>query len=144
MRTLFDTSVLVAAFIEGHPKHEKALPWLSKAKAQEFECIVSSHTLTELYAVLTTLPVKPRLSPGVAWRLIHENIERVAKTVSLSPAEYKALIKRASEMGLSGGIIHDALLAKVAEKSKVERIVTFNLRHFTRVWEGKKEVLVEP
>ena len=68
MRTLFDTSVLVAACIEGHPKHERALPWLSKAKAQEFEFVVSSHTLAELYAVLTTLPVKPRISPNVSWR----------------------------------------------------------------------------
>jgi predicted nucleic acid-binding protein len=72
MRTLFDTSVLVAAFIEGHPKHERALPWLSKAKAQEFEFVVSSHTLAALYAVLTTLPVKPRISPNVSWRLLQE------------------------------------------------------------------------
>jgi predicted nucleic acid-binding protein len=144
MRTLFDTSVLVAAFIEGHPKHERALPWLSKAKAQEFEFVVSSHTLAELYAVLTTLPVKPRISPNVSWRLLHENIEDVAKTVSLSSIEYKAVIKRASELGLSGGIIYDALIAKVAEKSKTERILTFNLKHFGRVWEGKKEALVEP
>lgn len=144
MRTLFDTSVLVAAFIEGHPKHERALPWLSKAKAQEFEFVVSSHTLAELYAVLTTLPVKPRISPNVSWRLLHENIESVAKTVSLSSLEYKAVIKRASELGLSGGIIYDALIAKVAEKSKAERILTFNLRHFRRVWEGKKEALIEP
>lgn len=144
MRTLFDTSVLVAAFIEGHPKHERALPWLSKAKAQEFEFIVSSHTLAELYAVLTTLPVKPRISPNVSWRLLHENIEGVATTVSLSSTEYKAAIKKASELGLSGGIIYDALIAKVAEKAKVERIFTFNLKHFRRVWEGKKEALVEP
>jgi predicted nucleic acid-binding protein len=144
MRTLFDTSVLVAAFIEGHPKHERALPWLSKAKAQEFEFVVSSHTLAELYAVLTTLPVKPRISPNVSWRLLQENIEGVAKTVSLSSIEYKATIKKASESGLSGGIIYDALIAKVAEKSKAERILTFNLKHFRRVWEGKKEALVEP
>ena len=117
MRTLFDTSVLVAAFIEGHPQHERALPWLSKAKAQEFEFVVSSHTLAELYAVLTTLPVKPRISPHVSWRLLHENIEGVAKTVSLSSTEYKAIIKKASELGLSGGIIYDALIPKVAEKS---------------------------
>ena len=144
MRTLFDTSVLVAAFIEGHPKHERALPWLSKAKAQEFEFVVSSHTLAELYAVLTTLPVKPRISPNVSWRLLHENIEGIAKTMSLSSTEYKATIKKASELGLSGWIIYDALIAKVAEKSKTERILTFNLKHFGRVWEGKKEALVEP
>ncbi len=56
MRTLFDTSVLVAALVEQHPKHERAIPWLSKAKADKFEFIVVSHSLADLYAVLTTLP----------------------------------------------------------------------------------------
>jgi len=73
-----------------------------------------------------------------------KNFEGVAKTVSLSSIEYKATIKKASESALSGGIIYDALIAKVAEKSKAERILTFNLKHFRRVWEGKKEALVEP
>ena len=60
------------------------------------------------------------------------------------PTEYKATIKKASELGLSGGIIYDALIAKVAEKAKVERILTLNLKYFRRVWEGRKEALVEP
>ncbi len=49
MKILFDTSVLVAALVQKHPKHERALPWLSKAIRNEFEFIVSSHTLAELY-----------------------------------------------------------------------------------------------
>jgi predicted nucleic acid-binding protein len=105
MRTLFDTSVLVAAFIEGHPKHERALPWLSKAKAQEFEFVVSSHTLAESYAVLTTLPVKPRISPNVSWRLLHENIEGVAKTVSLFSLEsIKPSLKELQSWHSRGGL----------------------------------------
>ena len=144
MKTLFDTSVLVAALVQGHPKHDRALPWLSKAKAKKFEYIVSSHTLAELYAVLSTLPVKPRISANIAWRLIHENIERTAKIVSLSPSEYGAFIKFASDHGLSGGIIYDALIAKVAQKSKVERILTLNIRHFKRVWYGDENMLIEP
>ncbi len=144
MKTLFDTSVLVAALIQNHPKHERALPWLSKAKAQKFEFIVPSHTLAELYAVLSTLPVKPRISPNVAWRLIHENIERFAKIVSLSPKEYCSFIKSSSDLGLSGGIIYDALIVKVAEKSKAERILTLNVRHFKRVWQGSEKALIEP
>jgi predicted mannosyl-3-phosphoglycerate phosphatase (HAD superfamily) len=55
--------------------HEIAFPWLKKAKVKEFELIVASHTLAELYAVLSTLPVKPRISPSNAWRLVNENIE---------------------------------------------------------------------
>ena len=143
MRTLFDTSVLVAALVQEHPKHEKSLPWLSKAKAQEFEFIVSSHTIAELYAVLSVLPVNPRISPNVAWRLIHENIESTANIVSLSPKEYCSFIKSSSDLGLSGGIIYDALIAKVAQKSKVERILTLNLQHFKRVWQGDENVLFD-
>lgn len=144
MKTLFDTSVLIAALVQGHPKHERAFPWLSNAKAQKFEFIVASHTLAELYAVLSTLPVKPKISPSIAWRLIHENIEDAAKIISLSPAEYGAVIKSVSDIGLSGGIIYDALIAKVAQKSKVEQILTLNIRHFKRVWNGKEDVIVEP
>ena len=57
MKTLFDTSVLVAAVVEPHPMHVRALPWLQRAKAGEIDFFVASHTLAELYAVLTTLPL---------------------------------------------------------------------------------------
>jgi len=32
MKTLFDTSVLVAAMIESHPAHPRALSWLQQAR----------------------------------------------------------------------------------------------------------------
>ena len=35
MKTLFDTSVLVAAIVESHSRHLQALPWLQQAKAEE-------------------------------------------------------------------------------------------------------------
>ncbi len=57
MKILFDTSVLVAAMIEPHPFHNSAFPWLKRVKSNEIEMLVASHTLAELYAVLTTLPV---------------------------------------------------------------------------------------
>lgn len=101
MKVLFDTSVLVAAMVESHPMHGRAFPWLKRAKAREFDFLVASHTLAELYAVLTTLPVKPRISPGTAWRLVHENVEGAARVVSLSAADYRATIKRLSERGVT-------------------------------------------
>ena len=144
MKVLFDTSILVAALIEEHPKHERALPWLSKAKRGELEFIISSHTLAELYAVLTTLPVKPRISSAICWRLIHENIERYAHMVSLSPKEYVSVIRRLSERSLPGGLVYDALILKVSQKCKVERVLTLNLKHFKRLWDGNSEILAEP
>lgn len=56
MKVLFDTSVLVAAMVESHPGHRRALPWLQGAKSGRVTFLVTAHTLAELYAVLTRLP----------------------------------------------------------------------------------------
>ena len=135
---------MIAALVESHPKHEIAFPWLKQAKTKAFELVIASHTLAELYAVLSTLPIKPRISPAVAWRLIHENIEAVSKIISLTSSEYSATIKRLSESGLIGGIVYDGLIAKVAQKTKVKRLLTLNGDHFKRVWPAGKDVIVSP
>lgn len=67
MRVLLDTSVLVAAMVEAHPAHERALPWLQRVEAGIDSGVVAAHSVAELYAVLTTLlsglGSRPR-SPG--------------------------------------------------------------------------------
>ena len=108
------------------------------------ELIVAGHTMAELYAVLSTLPTKPRISPVVAWRLIHENIEAVGKIVSLTAAEYSSALRKISEMRLAGGITYDALIAKVAEKPKVEKLLTLNSDCFKRVWPEGGKIIVFP
>ncbi len=144
MKLLFDTSVIIAAVVEKHPKHNKAFPWLKKAKQNEFDLIVSSHTYAELYAVLTTLPIKPRISPSIAWRLINENITSIAQCISLTAVEYKSTIKRLSENGLIGGIVYDAIVTKVAQKAKVDQILTFNVEHFKKTCFEKSIEIIEP
>lgn len=47
-------------------------------------------------------------------------------------------------MGLAGGIIYDALIAKAAWKANVDRLLTVNRSHFEKVWEGESDVLREP
>jgi predicted nucleic acid-binding protein len=103
VKILLDTSVIISGIVESHPMHAKCLPWLQRAKAGEVECIVVSHTLAETYAVLTTLPVKPRISPLVAHRLIDNNLQAVARIVPLTTAGYWNTIQRMTETGLSGG-----------------------------------------
>jgi len=144
MKILFDTSVIIAALVESHPMHQRAFPWLKQSKKNEFELIIACHTIAELYAVLSVLPTKPRISPAVAWRLVHENIETIGKIVSLTAAEYSSVIKKISERGLVGGITYDALIAKVAEKSKVEQLLTLNSDHFKRVWPEGEKIIVSP
>ena len=144
MKILFDTSVLVAALVESHPVHKRAFPWLKKATAKKFDMIVAAHTIAELYAVLSTLPIKPRISPLIARKLISENIVTAAKIISLTPRESISVIKQISELGLSGGITYDALIARVAQKAKAERLLTLNADHFARVWPDGDKLIAVP
>lgn len=95
---------------------------------------MASHTLAKLYAVLSTLPLKPRISPSVAWRPINENIALNNKVISLKTNDYCKAIMSMSEIGLIEGTIYDALIAKVAQKANVERILTLKINHFQKVW----------
>jgi predicted nucleic acid-binding protein len=144
MRILVDTSVLVAALVQPHPLHERALLWFKKGAAKQFELIISSHTFAELYAVFTTLPVSPRITPAVAWRLIHENIEPISSVVSLSTSDYFSTIKRIRDLGLPGAIIYDALILRAAQKSRVEQVLTFNVKDFRRISSGGDPQIFEP
>ncbi len=144
MKALLDTSVLVAALVEPHPDHQRALPWLTKSKSKSSELVIGSHTVAEVYAVLSTLPVSPRISPGLAWRLINESILPKVSIVSLTSSEYIATVKHLSDLGLSGGAVYDALIVKAAQKSGADRIVTFNMNDFKRVWPEGAGRIVEP
>lgn len=144
MKALFDTSVLVAALVEAHAMHVQSLTWLQKAKSREIDFFICSHTLAELYSVLTTLPMKPRISPGVAWRLVHENVESCAKSIALSGGDYSSVIKEMASKGLSGGIIYDALIAKAAQKIESDRLLTLNPEDFKRVWPEGTSIITTP
>jgi predicted nucleic acid-binding protein len=143
-RVLFDTSVLVAAMTEKHAAHGRALPWLKRALAGEIVFVVAAHSIAELYAVLTTLPGTPRISPAAAARLIRENVESNAEITSLGAADYSALARRFSELGLAGGAIYDGLIARAAQKSRADRLLTFNDRDFLRVWPEVAGILTVP
>lgn len=47
-------------------------------------------------------------------------------------------------MGFSGGVIYDALIVHAAEKSNVDRILTFNEKHFQRVCPPEGPLLLVP
>lgn len=144
MKVLFDTSVLVAALIASHPMHALAFPWLKQAHAGQHEFLVAAHSLAELYSVLTTLPVRPRIGPGLAWQLIHYNVESTARIVALSAADYGAVLRDMAHSGVTGGAIYDALIVQAAQKSGVERLLTFNANDFSRIWPSGAGIVTAP
>lgn len=69
---------------------------------------------------------------------------KTLKVISLTSSEYSSIIKRISESELTGGIVYDAIIAKVAQKAGVKRLLTFNSDHFKRVWPAGENVIVAP
>ena len=47
-------------------------------------------------------------------------------------------------LGLAGGVIYDALIARVALKSNVDRLLTLNIDHFTRAWPDGEKIISLP
>ncbi len=144
MRILFDTSVLIAGFVASHPRHHTALSWLQRAKNKEFTFIVSGHSLAECFAVLTRLPLSPRISPDTASYLLRENIEKLAEISSLSTRDYLLVIKHMTELGLSGGLIYDAITVQSAKKAKANKIITFNTKDFIRLCPENPSWILNP
>lgn len=132
MRVLFDTSVLVAAINPAHAFHAAALPWLERAKQGAIELIVAAHTLAELYATLTSMPLTPRISPTAACQLIDDNVLQVARVVALSEMDYQDVLRQVSQAGHVSGVIYDALIAKAGELAGVDRLVTLDVSDFQR------------
>jgi len=133
LKILFDTSVLIAAFVESHPKHKSALSFLTKAKNKEFELFVSAHTILEVYSVLTSAPFKPRITSEIAKKLIENNIKPFAKIVYLSDKDYFLIVEKMSSSGLIGGVVYDAIIVECALNYKVDKIITLNPKDFLQL-----------
>jgi predicted nucleic acid-binding protein len=144
VRVLLDTSVLVAAMIEAHPHHERALPWLQRIKARTDSGVVAAHSIAEVYAILTRLPLQPRISPRLAQQLIKQNILDVCEIIALTEGEYHTLVDHLAGENIQGGATYDALILHVAAKAAVDQIVTFNVDDFRRVYPSLTAKVVEP
>jgi len=127
MKEFFDTSVLVAAFWKGHPNHAASLHLVSGANRKKSGCGI--HTLAEVYATMTALPVRDVIPPDQALLFVQEVRER-CQVIALDELEYLDTIARSAERGFKSGRIYDALLVRCARKSNAQSIYTWNLRHF--------------
>ena len=101
-------------------------------------------TLAELYAVLTTLPVQPRITPNVAQELIKHNVLDILDIISLSAEDYAVVIDQLSALGISGGATYDALILRAAANANADQIVTLNEDDFRRVAPALPDKVTRP
>lgn len=130
MNVFFDPSVLVAASVEQHPHHPQAYAAVIRALEGRHKAYVGLHSLAEIYAVLSRLPVQPAIHPAEAARIVEENILPHFEPIALELADYRAALGAVASGGWRGGRIYDALLLRCAEKRNCQYIYTLNLGEF--------------
>ncbi len=133
MVVFFDTSVLVASASEAHPHFVPASSAMARVAAGKDKGFISQHSIAEVYAALTRLPVIPRIHPVEAERIIRDNILHHFSIVSIGKEDYLEALENVSQSGWAGAKIYDALLLRSAEKSGAQRIYTFNVRDFVQM-----------
>jgi len=144
MNYLFDTSVLIAAFIASHKHHTRSKPWLAKAIQGKLKMSVCNHTLAELYAVLTKLPLSPRISPSNALKLIEHNVLNVADLIQLTSKDYHNILKELANNSMAGGITYDSIIYYAAKKSNATKLLTLNTQDFLRIHKDDRITIVSP
>ncbi|MBO3460040.1 PIN domain-containing protein [Aetokthonos hydrillicola Thurmond2011] len=143
VKALFDTSVLIAALWTNHPKHSGCTALVKKVKLGNLQGIICTHTLAELYSVLTRLPIKPPVSPKLAQQLINENLAEF-EVISLSAQDYESVINKMVTLNLTGGAIYDALIAQIILKTEIDQLLTLNPNHFIRLGEEIAKLVEVP
>lgn len=127
MSILFDSSVLVAVFYGDHQHHEASAKCFQAAGKADF---CARRSLGELYATLTGLPVRPRIS-GLDGIKIVDQVRGRLSLATLADDEYFAALDAASRSTV-GAAIYDLFIAHCALKAQVSTLLTWNVQHFIR------------
>lgn len=143
MRICFDTNVIVAGLLVDHEMHEICRPWLRRANNREFQALLSVHSLAEVYSVVTRLPKPYRLSAEIARRLMLENLSNFER-IALTSRDYESVLESGVRLGIVGGGIYDALIARSAIVGNADRLLTSNAKHFIRLGEDVARLVQVP
>jgi predicted nucleic acid-binding protein len=94
---------------------------------------ISAHSIAECFAVSTRLPIRPRIHPSDAARIINEGLLPHLQVAPLAPTHYAQALEWMVEGSWQGGKVYDALLLACAAAAKAERIHTSNLGDFQQL-----------
>lgn len=135
---------MIGACVEPLPEHGRCFAWLQKARRDQVELCVAQHELIDVYAGLTALDVRPRISPDMARRLIRDNIELISNVIAAEADDYRHVLNEAAALGITENRVTISLTSWLAEKAGVERLITLRLKEFKRFTIGNPAILSEP
>jgi len=127
-----DTNVIVAIALEGHPDHTVATGDLERRLRAGETMVVPAHVLVESYSVLTRIPAPFRIGPADTVAFLEDLVSNATVT-ELQTDAYLPLLREASQARVTGGRIHDMLIAAVSVAAGADVLLTFNTRDFVEL-----------
>jgi len=94
--------VMIAAFWGDHTDHAASLGVFAGARRQTGACGI--HSLAEVYATMTALPVRPLLAPEQVFLFVKQIADRLT-TVVLEEAEYLQTLSELAERRFSSACL---------------------------------------
>ena len=130
----FDTSILIAAFVEMSETPspaEAVLDAISGGRVRR--PLTAWHCVLEFYAVATRLPAGVRVDPRLAGQIVREQILQRFEVHDLPPSARTDFIQAIMHERIAGGRVYDAHIAEAARLAGAEVVVTENRRHFVQL-----------
>ena len=127
-----DSSVIVAALLSWHDRHEAAARAVERALSSKEGVLIPAHAVIESFAVLTRLPAPHRLLPAVAMELLRQNFAS-ARLAALPARNVWPLVERLAFLGSGGGIAYDAVILDSASEAGATSLLTLNERDYDRL-----------
>lgn len=118
-----DSGVLIRAVLKHHPAYKACSILIHR------DAVSSTHSLAEAFNTLTSHFQVANSDAALALASLRDRMELEPITLE----DYLRVLGDARRSGVQGGLIYDALHAHVARRLKVQKIVTFNIRHFRHV-----------
>ncbi len=131
-RFAVDTNVIVAIAWDGHPDHAVVTEDLERRLRAGATMVVPAHVLVESYSVLTRIPVPFRLNPSDTVAFLEDLVSN-AMVTSLQADAHLPLLRQASQARVTGGRIHDMLIAAASVAAEADVLLTFNTRDFVEL-----------
>lgn len=103
---LVDSSVAIPLVLLDHEHHDRVVRHVRGRRLG-----LAGHAAFETYSVLTRLPSPARRRPEVVERLLRSSFPA---TRFLGARDAEGLFRRLAELGISGGLVFDALVGAVA------------------------------
>ena len=126
-----DATVLVAAVVSWHERHEAAANAIESALARK-SLVIPSAALIDAYAILTRLPAQHRLPHAEAFHLLRSNFAP-ARLAGPRTRDAWSVLRRLSVAPIGGSDTYDAQMIEIARDAGAKTLLSFRRGELERL-----------